>query len=232
VIPLRTAIRSRTFPLVNTMFIAINVIAFLMELRLGPRANRLVMNLGFIPTRFLAYRDYHEYATVLTSMFLHAGWLHLGSNMLALYIFGDNVEDRMGPVRYLIFYLVCGVAAAMTHLYFNRHANLPTVGASGAIAGVLGAYLVLYPTARVMTLIPIYIIPWIIEIPAVLFLGIWFLMQLLNGSATIAADTQQARGGVAFWAHVGGFVAGGVLVGVFVRRRSRARSRDRSWAAD
>jgi membrane associated rhomboid family serine protease len=229
-IPLRDTIRSRTFPLVNTMLIAINVIAFLMELRLGPRANRLVMNLGFIPARFLVYHDYHEYATVLTSMFLHAGWLHLGSNMLALYIFGDNVEDRMGPIRYLIFYLVCGIAAAMTHLYFNQHAALPTVGASGAIAGVLGAYLVLFPTARVMTLIPIYIIPWIIEIPAVLFLGIWFLMQLLNGSAAVAADTAQAHGGVAFWAHVGGFVAGGVLVGVFARR-PRARIRARSWAA-
>jgi membrane associated rhomboid family serine protease len=227
VIPLRDTVRSRTFPLVNTMLIGINIIVFLMELRLGPRANRLVFNLGFIPARFLQYQDYHEYATIFTSMFMHGGWLHLFSNMLALYIFGDNVEDSMGPVRYLIFYLVCGIAAAMTHLYFNQHSPMPTVGASGAIAGVLGAYLLLYPTAQVLTLIPIFFFPWFIEIPAIVFLGIWFLTQLVSGWATIVSDTYQAQGGVASWAHVGGFGAGVVLINVFKRRHPSPRGRPR-----
>jgi membrane associated rhomboid family serine protease len=226
-IPLRDTIRAREFPLVNTLLIGMNLIAFILELRLGPRADRLVMNLGFIPAYFLEYQDYHAYATLLTSMFLHAGWFHLFSNMLALYIFGDNVEDRMGPVRYLIFYLLCGVAAAMTHLYFNHNSIMPTVGASGAIAGVLGAYLLLYPGSRVITLIPIFIFPWIVEIPAVLYLGFWFFSQLANGWAPVASDTVQAQrgGGVAFWAHVGGFLAGVVLVVFFVRPQPRPRAR-------
>lgn len=210
--PLKDTIHARTFPVVNTMLIAANVIVFLLEVGMGPNVEKLLFRLGVIPAEVLRIGGYYEYATLVTSMFLHAGWMHLFSNMLALYIFGDNVEDRMGPVKYLLFYLGCGVAAALVHVYFNQQSVIPTVGASGAIAGVLGAYLILYPRARVITLIPIFFLPYIVEIPALLYLGIWFLSQLLNGTAAIATDTFQQEGGVAWWAHAGGFIVGAVLV--------------------
>ncbi len=151
-------------------------------------------------------------------MFLHGGWAHLFSNMLALYIFGDNVEDRMGSGRYLLFYLFCGVVAAIVHIVFNPHSPLPTIGASGAISGVLAAYLVFFPSARVITLVPLFFWPWFIEVPAVLYLGLWFVSQLLNGLLTIVSG-MQAFGGVAWWAHVGGFVVGMVLGPLLARRR-------------
>jgi membrane associated rhomboid family serine protease len=151
-------------------------------------------------------------------MFLHGGWLHLLSNMLALYIFGDNVEDRIGHGRYLMFYLLCGLIAAVTHISFNSASLLPTIGASGAISGVLGAYFILYPRARVITLIPLFILPWFVEIPAVFYLGFWFLSQVWSGALSIVSGAQ-AVGGVAFLAHVGGFVAGLLLVRLFEQRR-------------
>lgn len=151
-------------------------------------------------------------------MFMHGGWFHLFSNMLALYIFGDNVEDSMGSQRYLIFYLLCGVAAALTHVFFNPNSPIPTVGASGALSGVLAAYLLFYPSARVITLIPIFFLPWLVEIPAVVYLGLWFISQLANGLFSILIDVQ-AMGGVAWWAHIGGFVAGLVLAPLFRQRR-------------
>jgi membrane associated rhomboid family serine protease len=216
-LPLKDTVHARTFPLVNTMLIGINVFVFLMEVSMGPRAERLVFRLGVIPVAFLREGGYFEYATLITSMFLHGGWLHLFSNMLALYIFGDNVEDRMGPVRYLVFYLACGIAAGLVHIYFNQSSAIPTIGASGAIAGVLGAYLILFPFARVITLIPIFIFPWIVEIPALIYLGIWFLSQLLSGTAEIVSNTYEEQAGVAWWAHAGGFVAGTILVMLFAK---------------
>ena len=138
--------------------------------------------------------------------------------MLALYIFGDNVEDRLGHGSYLIFYLVCGLAAGLTHVLFNPTSPVPSIGASGAISGVMGAYFLLFPTARVITLIPLFILPWIVEIPALIYIGFWFLSQLLNGTLEIVAGAQ-AYGGVAWWAHAGGFIAGLVLVGLFARRQ-------------
>ena len=180
------------------------------------------MALGVVPRRFLTDPGPEQVMTLLSSMFLHGGWLHLLSNMLALYIFGDNVEDRMGPWRYLVFYLLCGLAAALTHIFTNPASPIPTIGASGALSGVLGAYFVLFPTARVYTLIPIFFLPWFVEIPAVVYLGFWFLSQLLNGTLAIVAG-MQGYGGVAWWAHAGGFVAGVVLVRFFVRRRGTRR---------
>jgi membrane associated rhomboid family serine protease len=230
-LPLKDTIPSRSFPIVNWILIALNVLAFMGELSADARgqAQELIYNFGVIPARFLEFHDPREFATLFTSMFLHGGWFHLFSNMWALYIFGDNVEDRMGPVPYLIFYLLCGLAAGMTHIYFNRNSTMPSLGASGAIAGVLGAYLLLFPHARVIALIPIFIFPFFFEVPALVYLGFWFLSQLLNGTLEIvhtvySPDVRQA-GGIAWWAHAGGFVAGLLLVWPFTAPRSKVRRR-------
>lgn len=220
-IPLYDTVHSRSFPFVNWMLIVANVAFFLIEVALGPDAEWLVTTFGVVPARLLANPGPDQIATLFTSMFLHGGWSHLLSNMLALYIFGDNVEDRMGG-RYLTFYVICGLIAALTHVAFNPGSPVPTIGASGAISGVLGAYLVLYPTARVITLIPIFFLPWFVEIPAVIYLGVWFLSQLLNGTLAIIIGAQ-GFGGVAWWAHAGGFVAGIVLAGLFIQRRYQRR---------
>lgn len=229
-LPLRDTIRARSFPLVNTGIILANILVFLFQASLGPEVVRLTRIFGVVPARFLAHTDLVQVITLFTSMFLHGGWAHIISNMLALYIFGDNVEDRMGHLRYLVFYLLCGLVAGLVHIYFNPLARVPTVGASGAISGVLGAYLVLFPTSRVITLVPFLFWPIFVEIPAVFYLGFWFISQLLNGAfALAAAGLVQAYGGVAWWAHVGGFVAGLALVRLFARRRVRRWYPDEYW---
>ncbi len=227
--PLKDTVRARDVPLVNWLLIGINVFAFILETRLGPRElQQLVQVLGVVPARFMGHPSLREVLTIPTSMFLHGGWFHLIGNMWALYLFGDNVEDRMGHGRYLVFYLLSGAAAALTHILLNPLSGLPTVGASGAISGVLGAYLVLFPTARVVTLIPMFFLPWFVEIPALIYLGLWFLSQFFNGLFTLAAaEAIGMYGGVAWWAHVGGFIAGVLLVKFFERRRSY-----RAWYAD
>jgi len=151
-----------------------------------------------------------------TTMFLHGGWLHLLGNMLYIWIFGDNVEDRMGRGRFIIFYLLTGYIATLTHVYFLPHSTVPMVGASGAIAGILGAYFVLYPRAKVLTLVPIFIFITFIRIPALLFLGVWFLLQVINQTMISSAEAQS----VAWWAHIGGFVAGAVLIKLFSKRKN------------
>ena len=159
--------------------------------------------------------DRFQTLSLFTSMFLHGGWMHLIGNMWFLWIFGDNIEDILGPGRYLLFYLVCGAAAGLAHYAFNSESRIPTVGASGAIAGIMGAYFVLYPRSRIVTLIPIFFFIQIVEVPAIVFLGLWFVLQFISGVGSIAAATAgEPAGGVAFWAHVAGFVAGvsGVLV--------------------
>ena len=217
-LPLKDTVPARSFPAVNWALIAANVVVFLFELALGPDAELLLFALGAVPARILASATPDQLATLFTSMFLHGGWLHLISNMLALYIFGDNVEDRMGHSGYAVFYLLCGLAAGLTHLFFNAASPVPAIGASGAISGVLGAYFILFPRARVITLVPIFILPWFVEIPALIYLGFWFLSQLFNGALEIVAGAQ-AYGGVAWWAHAGGFIAGIVLVWLFTRRQ-------------
>jgi len=159
----------------------------------------------------------------LTSMFLHGGWLHIIFNMWFLWIFGDNIEDHLGHFFYLVFYLVSGFAASVAHILLNINSNVPSVGASGAIAGVMGAYLVLYPKARVLTLVPLIVFFTFWWLPAWIFLGYWFLLQFLSGTATSIAETSSSAGGVAFWAHVGGFVAGIVLIKILPERRGRYR---------
>lgn len=218
-LPLKDTIPSRTVPIVNWMLITLNVLAFFWLAGAGAAGERLVDTWALIPQRFLLdLANPYEYLTLFTSMFMHGGWAHLFSNMLALYIFGDNVEDRMGSGRYLLFYLLAGVSAAFAHIFFNPASPVPTVGASGAISGVLAAYLLFFPSARVITLIPIFLFPWFVEIPAVFYLGMWFLSQLSNGLFSIVSGVQPF-GGVAWWAHVGGFVAGFLLAPFFARRR-------------
>lgn len=226
-IPFRDNIPSRTFPLVTLAIIVANVAVFLYELTLpAPQLESFIRYNAVIPgkLRYLAEAPGLVLAdtgrTVLWSMFLHGGWFHLLGNMWYLWIFGDNVEDRMGHFRFLVFYLLCGAAGSWAHILFNLDSRIPSIGASGAIAGVLGAYLICYPFARVLTLIPLFLLWPVVELPALIVLGSWFLVQLLNGAATIAASTQTATG-VAWWAHIGGFAAGLILVGLFARPAPR-----------
>jgi membrane associated rhomboid family serine protease len=214
-IPIRDTTPSKNVPVVNNLLIGINVVVFAFQMLQGSDFGfqRLVYEYGLIPARFTAPEltgrvgPGHGMFALISFMFLHGGFLHLLGNMWFLYIFGDNVEDRLGPVRYAGFYLLCGLISGLTHLALNAHSTAPTIGASGAVAGVMGAYFLLHPSAKILTLIPIIIIPWFVEIPAFFFLGLWFLIQLFN-----ASSHPGAAGGIAWWAHVGGFVAGMVLL--------------------
>ena len=208
-IPLRDTIPSLRTPVVTYALIVANVGVFLQELSHGANLDAFLLTWGLVPKHF-------SWATVLTSMFLHGGWMHLILNMLTLHIFGDNVEDRLGRGRYLLFYVACGAAAAAGQALSNPHSGIPMVGASGAIAGVCGAYFLFFPRARVVTLVPVFVFIQVVEIPAVVFLLLWFVLQVLSGLATLGA--RDGAGGVAFWAHVAGFVAG-LILGPVMRRR-------------
>jgi membrane associated rhomboid family serine protease len=208
-IPLRDVIPSRTFPFITLTIIAINALAWFVEVSMGPRELGRFLNVyGLVPGDFRA-------ATLVTSMFLHGGWSHVIGNMWYLWIFGDNVEDRCGHGRFVVFYLLCGFAAAAGQILMNPDSLVPTIGASGAIAGMMGAYFVLYPQSRVLTFVPFPLFD-VIEVPAIFLLGFWFLMQLFNAGA-VATAANAGGGGVAFAAHVVGFVAG--LGGIFVFRK-------------
>jgi membrane associated rhomboid family serine protease len=216
-IPLRDTVPSARPPLVNYALIAINVAVYFYEMSLGPRAEVLLRTWGLVPAEF-------HLVDLATSMFLHGSLMHLIGNMLYLHIFGDNIEDRLGHGRYLVFYFLAGAAAGSLQALLNPTSDVPMVGASGAIAGVSGAYLLFYPTARVVTLVPFIVILYTVEIPAVVFLLLWFGWQFYSGVATMGAE--DGGGGIAFWAHVGGFVAG-VILGPTFGRLGRARRR---WA--
>ena len=221
-IPLRDNVPSSRRPLVTWTLIALCALLFLFEQLLPESILIEFLHIyGVVPARYTdpayaAIMGYPEggYESLVTYMFLHGGWLHFLLNMWVLWIFADNVEEAMGSWRFALFYLTCGLVAVGTHIAFNWNATMPVIGASGAIAGVMGAYFRLFPRARVVTLIPIFIFPWIIELPAVVFLGIWFLVQLLSGVTGSVGGGQAAS--VAFWAHAGGFVAGLVLVRLFL----------------
>ncbi|HXG58601.1 MAG TPA: rhomboid family intramembrane serine protease [Thermoanaerobaculia bacterium] len=228
-LPLRDANPSRTVPIVNYLLIALNILMFLWELSLGPAIERVLLQVAFVPARFWIPGYWiPDVFTIFVSMFLHGGFMHIGSNMLYLWIFGDNVEDRLGHARYLLFYFVCGIGATLAHAFFNPSSQVPAVGASGAIAGVLGAYLILFPRAQVVTLIPIFMFITIRELPAVFLLGIWFVLQLFSGVGSLATMDDN-MGGVAYFAHIGGFVLGMLLIFVFggTRRRRRPLVADR-----
>ncbi len=213
--------RRHLTPYVNYGAIAACVLVFLWQASLGPREGEIsIYQLGMIPARLLGDQDLPPdlivvpaWATIFTSMFMHGGWLHLGGNMLYLWIFGDNIEDSMGHGRYVAFYLVCGAAAALTQGWMDPTSTIPMVGASGAISGVLGAYILLHPGATVRVLIFIFFFVTVVHIPALIVLGVWFALQLVSGLATPVDQP-----GVAFWAHIGGFVAGVALVPFFRRR--------------
>jgi rhomboid family protein len=198
-----------------------------MGLGAPPPTQQVVNVFGFQPYRVTALiRGSHAvsaelaFIPILTAMFMHASWLHLISNMWVLYIFGDNIEDHLGHFGYLVFYLLSGLAASLVHTFFNPLSRIPSVGASGAIAGVMGAYFVLFPSARVLTLVP-FLFVFFLWLPAWIVLGYWFLVQFLSGAATSIAYSSQTGGGIAFWAHVGGFAAGLILIKLFPSQRRR-----------
>ena len=214
--PIRDAVRSRRFPVVNYALIAANVLSFLFVTSLGPSGyERFLGEFGVVPAR-LSFEQPLAGLTLFSSMFLHGGWFHLLSNMWTLFIFGDNVQDQMGSGRYLGFYLIAGTVAGLAHAVSSPNSTIPTVGASGAIAGVLGAYFILFPRARVTTFIPLFFLPWFVDVPAIVFIGIWFFTQLSQGLLSLGAIGD--FGGIAWWAHVGGFVVGLLLVRAFVAR--------------
>ncbi|HOJ31975.1 MAG TPA: rhomboid family intramembrane serine protease [Candidatus Hydrogenedentes bacterium] len=228
-LPIRDNVPSRTPPLAMWSIMGLTIVVFVLQLRLSDQQlARVVYLLGVVPRRYTqpgwaAHVGFPGIglASFLTMTFLHGGWLHIISNLWTLWIFGDNVEDRMGPARFLLFYLTCGVIAGIAHVVTNPGSTVPAIGASGAIAGVLGAYFFLYPRARIICLIPIFFLPFFIEIPAFFFLLLWFFSQFFSG--TLCLLTAQECGGIAWWAHVGGFLAGVFLHRLFLIRQPARR---------
>ncbi len=219
-IPLRDDRPSRTFAFVTIALIALNAAVFLHELSLHnpDQVETFFADFALTPARLTQAPSPNSYLTVFTSMFVHGGWMHILGNMLYLWIFGRNVEDSVGHFKFIIFYLLCGMAAAAAQVAIAPDSTVPMIGASGAISGVLGAYLLLFPRARVLVLFPIWIFWRVFYVPALLLLAFWFAMQLFSGLAVLNMDV---NGGVAFWAHVGGFVAGVLLIPIFKKRSVR-----------
>ena len=228
-IPTQDTVPRRNPPLAVYALIAMNVLIFGIELSLPDKElERLFYLLGIVPARYThpqwaAWVGFpvNDYWPFLTSMLLHGGWAHIIGNMWTLWIFGDNVEDRMGPWRFTLFYLLCGLVAGVVHWFTNPHSTVPTVGASGAIAGVLGAYFVLFPRSQIVVMVPILFMPLFFEVPAVVYLLFWALSQVFIGTLALAGP--ENVGGVAWWAHVGGFAAGLLLHPLFLRSRRAIR---------
>ena len=227
-IPLKDINRTRTFPAITLFLIAVNAAVFVYQLSLGsgPILTGFFYQFGLVPRALFSFGYWQEagillgLAPLFTSMFLHGGWMHFLGNMLYLWVFGDNVEDWLGSLRFLLFYLVCGLLASLLQMAVHPGSAIPMIGASGAISGVLAAYLVLFPRARVLTFVPILFFFYLIRLPALIFLGLWFLLQFFNGAVSLTAG-DLSMGGTAWWAHIGGFVAGLVLI--LKARKSRRR---------
>lgn len=219
-IPIRDTTRSRHYPLINITLILANIVFFFVQISKGKFLPEFVLSYGLVPAHYSSIKTFSQFGFVqqvvpfFSYMFLHGSFWHLLGNMWFLYIFGDNVEDLLGHARYLIFYLLCGLVSGFVHVRLNLGADVPVIGASGATAGVMGAYFILYPRSQILTLIPIIIIPLFVKIPALIFLGIWFLLQFIN-----ATQTYGAMAGIAWWAHIGGFVFGIVYILLFLLRR-------------
>jgi len=224
-IPLRDTIRSKNYPVVNTAIIIVNIAAFFLELSKGDQLRQFIFTYGLVPARYTIpsmasyFTTGQQAFSFLSFMFIHGGFLHLLGNMWSLYIFGDNVEDRLGSSRYLLFYLLCGFTSGLAHLVINWHSQVPTIGASGAIAGVMGAYMISFPRSRILTLIPMFIFFPLVEVPAVFFLGVWFIFQFLNAASTAG------QGGIAWWAHIGGFIFGIIFLRLFLLFRESSVSK-------
>jgi membrane associated rhomboid family serine protease len=216
-IPLRDTIPAKNYPVVNVTVIGVNLLVYLIQIGQGTGIGAFIDTYGLVPARYSLpqfasqFSTGHQVLSFFSFMFLHGGFWHLLGNMWSLYIFGDNVEDRLGPLRYLLFYLLCGLASGLSHLFFNLNSDIPIIGASGAIAGVMGAYFILHPKSKILTLIPIFFIPYFIEIPAFIFLGIWFVLQFIN-----AAASHGSISGIAWWAHIGGFIFGIIFLKLFL----------------
>ena len=232
-IPIRDKNPSGTFPYVTIGIIVINIFIFLYELSLGTDLDVFLKQYGIVPYNVKRYYQASDLTFIKTffpfisSTFLHGGFIHLIGNMWFLWIFGDNIEDKLGHFKYLGFYILCGIIASSVHVFFNSQSEIPCIGASGAIAAVLGAYMVTFPRARVITIVPIFFFLQIIELPAMIVLGFWFIIQFFYGAVSITTST--SGGGVAWWAHIGGFVSGIILFYIirilFVRKHVRWRYR-------
>ena len=230
-IPIRDRNPSGTFPYVTIGIIIINVLIFLYELSLGSGLGEFIMKFGVVPLKVSYYSQVPDLTFIntffpfISSMFLHGGFIHLIGNMWFLWIFGDNIEDKLGHFKFIAFYFLCGIIASSVHVFFNSQSNVPCVGASGAIAGVLGAYMVTFPRARVVTIVPLFVFIQVMELPAIVVLGFWFVIQFFNGAASITASASGA--GVAWWAHIGGFAAGVIILYIIrifsVRKPGRRR---------
>ncbi len=228
-LPFKDNIPTERFPIVTVALIIINLLVFMYEASLGSGVDTFLYQYGMIPYEItqgeiLVPREFPVYLTLVTSMFLHAGLLHVGGNMLFLWIFGNNVEDSMGRFRFIVFYLVCGLAAGFAQIAIDPSSQVVTVGASGAIAGVLGGYILLYPRARVTTLVFLGFFITFIELPAIVVLVFWFIIQLFSGSISLFGD-QGTGGGVAYFAHIGGFVAGLLLIKIFTFGRRQVQTK-------
>jgi membrane associated rhomboid family serine protease len=229
-LPIENAVPRRYPPVVTWALIAANCLVFFIQLSLGPtELERFLARYALIPARYFAPPPFGgadptlgDYLPFVSNMFLHGGWLHLILNMWTLWMFGPTVEDRAGPLRYIVFYLAAGILASVTHALFNQTSAIPALGASGAIAGVLGCYIRLFPFARLVVVIPILFFPFFFEMPAIVFSGLWFLMQVLQG--TVELFTPSDGGGVAWWAHIGGFVGGLLLTPILRRPRRQYRA--------
>jgi membrane associated rhomboid family serine protease len=230
-IPIRDRNPSGTFPYVTIGIIVINILIFLYELSLGSGLGEFIMKFGVVPLKVSYYSQVPDLTFIntffpfISSMFLHGGFVHLIGNMWFLWIFGDNIEDKLGHFKFIAFYFLCGIIASSVHVFFNSQSNVPCVGASGAIAGVLGAYMVTFPRARVVTIVPLFVFIQVMELPAIVVLGFWFVIQFFNGAASITASASGA--GVAWWAHIGGFAAGVIILYIirifFARKPVRRR---------
>jgi len=230
-IPIRDRNPSGTFPYVTIGIIIVNILIFLYELSLGSGLGEFIMKFGVVPLKVSYYSQVPDLAIIntffpfISSMFLHGGFVHIIGNMWFLWIFGDNIEDKLGHFKFIAFYFLCGIIASSVHVFFNIESKVPCVGASGAIAGVLGAYMITFPRARVVTIVPLFVFIQVMELPAIVVLGFWFVIQFFNGAATITASTSGA--GVAWWAHIGGFAAGVIILYIirifFTRKPVRRR---------
>lgn len=221
-IPLRDTLTPTRVPHVTRALFVINASLFLFQVVAGPAADTVVRTLGFVPARLATSATLvHGVLTLFTSLFLHGGLVHLGGNLLYLWIFGDDVEERLGHARYLLAYLIFGAAGSLTHALFFPFSAIPSIGASGSIAGILGVFLAVYPQAKIVTLVPLVVSYAMIELPSLVYLPIWFLMQFANGwLAVTRAATVETSGGVAWWAHIGGFLVG-LTIGIVARRADR-----------
>jgi len=226
-IPIRDTIKSNSFPFITTLIVVANIIVFIKELLLGPALEEFVHVYGVVPIKFFSSTYIHHVGflglitPLFTSMFIHGDILHIVGNLWFLWIFGDNVEDKMGHFKYLFFYITSGLVAMVFHILTNPMSPMPTVGASGAIAGVMGAYMIMFPMSRILTLVPIFLFFSFVELPAYFFLGLWFIYQFLLGTLTIGMP---GIGGIAFWAHIGGFLWG-IFIAILLRTTIRTRKK-------